>query len=85
MPPEPSSEDILLRFFRCMDPYEQTDLIQKALAILGKRCSLDRHYKTSSEKDPQEEIEEEDLDERLFRAWPLRLAQTGNSGIGQFR
>lgn len=60
----------VLRLVRCMTIVEQTEMVQLAIEILGKRCSFDPHHKRLSPEDLRHEIENEDLDERLLLAWP---------------
>ena len=69
--PGTNPERILIRLFRIMKSYEQDDLIRNALKILGKRCSFSEWR---SPKLIREEIEgDEDLDERVFSAWPAEF------------
>jgi hypothetical protein len=53
-----------------MKSSEQVRLIEVALEILGVRCSFDPHWKRKSQEALQEELQDADLDERLFSAWP---------------
>jgi hypothetical protein len=69
MPDEPTREEILQRLVRCLNSFEQCELIEAALKILGARCSFDMYRPWRSQKQIQED-QQEDLDSRLFRTWP---------------
>lgn len=89
MPSEPSSEDILLRLFKCLKPNEKLNLIQQALLILGERCSFDMNYNRLLTESIKQEIENENIDERLLGSWPsdwpgqnvVELDNLGDAGI----
>src|SRR5262245_44169030 len=70
MPDEPTPEEVLLRLFRCMRSSEQDRLIEVALELLSARCSFDPHWKQRSQEAIQEELQDADLDARLFSSWP---------------
>ena len=72
MPELSNAETVILRLFRCLDDEEQTQMLHHALSRLSRRYSLDPLYRHSTPQQIREELEEEELDERLFRAWPYR-------------
>ena len=63
-------ETVLLRLFRCMAQGEQERLIRAALELLGGRCSFDPLFRRYPTETIEEELESDDLDARLFAAWP---------------
>lgn len=69
-PGAPHPEADLARLIRCMGESEKDELLLAAVTILGKRCSLDPLHSLNSPEGTREEVEHEELDERIFRAWP---------------
>ncbi|HZL34881.1 MAG TPA: hypothetical protein VFC78_06195 [Tepidisphaeraceae bacterium] len=53
-----------------MNESEKEELVHAALAIVGERCSFDPHYMQLTAENAKAELENEDLDDRLMRAWP---------------
>jgi hypothetical protein len=69
-PDATTPESVLLRLFRCMEQGEQERLIRASLEILGEGCSFDPRYQRFPPDAIQQELDNENLDDRLFAAWP---------------
>lgn len=69
-------EQVMLRLFRCLTDVNQEKVLRDAIDTLAARFSLDPHHRRNTPTEMEEEIQDEELHDRLHCAapheWPGR-------------